>query len=428
MQYARTAAVVALAALTAAAYGQEPQREDLSQLRLIHGTILLPTPAAPEAAKEGYIAHLATGKWTTLPTKNANETVLDLLQRMRRNAIGDIFYSAAGNGSFLVISGKARDLGEGYLQDFAGKKLAEPGPTVDANTPGQVPGTVTDVKAGHVYLVQTCEGRFALLRVIQKEKDAAHVQFVYQADGSTLFPIPKANLVAYEAARVRPAEGVATTTLSAVPEVAPVPGVAAPVVPEVPSITVTGTGKGTLYTAESGVPEIGQSPRESIVLEPFLETHLEQQQALVARRVATVRKPASTDREVIAKALAMEDLGRMRAVDAVDALVAEITFYNTQAKPRKFAPEAFHPAVGALKAIGKPGSTAALKAIGAVKPTDAGVEATKSGEYRVHLLTMVVAEVEGKDVAEFLLTRERNKAAGEARGMYELALKLLAER
>ena len=62
--------------------------------------------------------------------------------------------------------------------------------------------------------------------------------------------------------------------------------------------------------------------------------------------------------------------GAMAAAEAVDVLISEISFNSAQARPKQFSIEAFHPAVAALKQIGKPASLAAVKAIAAL-PLDA---------------------------------------------------------
>ena len=116
---------------------------------------------------------------------------------------------------------------------------------------------------------------------------------------------------------------------------------------------------------------------------------------------------------------AIADLGQIGAAEAVDTLVAHITFLNTKASIDA-DPMVAHPAVGALIKIGKPASMAALKALHELRPSNMPLEAP---EYRTILLGHVVEGVEGTDVAEFLFKRELGVADETHRPYFEQCLR-----
>ncbi len=75
------------------------------------------------------------------------------------------------------------------------------------------------------------------------------------------------------------------------------------------------------------------------MLEPYLSTHLLQRRKLIAHRIAIVRALATTPLQVAAKADAIEELGELRADEAVDALIDEIAFQNPRGRLKPFSIE-----------------------------------------------------------------------------------------
>ena len=395
------AVVLAGSSVGGRAWGQEAvEREQLTGCTLPHGEVLLPLATAKEA-NEGYIFRFSDAQFGVIPKAEpgTSHTPGDVLALLRRQQTGDVLYSRQFGGSLLVISGKYADLGSRFLYELSDLELPAPRDQKAAGDKNTTPGTIEGVKAGHVYLVETTEGKYALLRVVGKQDNGAKVQYVFQPDGKVKFTIPKSALVA-------------ATPVAVVPTPAATPAVTAAALPP----AVPGFTRGAVASTNH-------------VLVPFLSTYLKQRQGLIERRVEIVNKPAKSEQEIAAKADAIEELGQLQAASAVPVLLREISFLNHRAKMKLFSVEVFHPAVAALQKVGKPASLAALEAISKLPIEDTTAVAPdplNTTEYRLRLYVLVVRGVEGFDTAEYLLTRDMQKAPSAAhRQLYEEALRYL---
>ena len=364
-------------ALAGAAPDEKVQKEDLLACKLPHGELLMPDRNTRES-KKGYILRFSDQTLNPSPFKGAPPSAKEFLRRTREEKSGDLIYSRLEGGCFLAISGRIADLGEGLLHDFSGRRLARPKPVMgikERNSKGEgTPGAMEELQQGHCYLVETVEGELALVRLVQKRGDFALVQYVYQPDGSAVFDIPKGKLVEVT---WRPPTG-------------PLPP---------PSVA----GKVT------DVP-----------------TLLAIRKKMIAELIAIVKKPALTPQQKRAKGNAVRALGQLRAREAVPVLIDEIEFSASHAISREITADNFLPCVGALRAIGKPGSLAALDAVQKVRLEGDDQEVTKA-KLRLKLLISVVKGVEGRDVAEFMIQARMDKAPAEARPALELALEQLTD-
>lgn len=345
-------------ALAGSALAEQAQKEDLSACKLPHGELLLPDRNARQAAR-GYVLRLADGKLNPLPFKpdQRPRTVAGFLQRLRAAKTGDLIYSSLNNGTFIAVSGRISDLGSRFLHDLSGRKLSRPAPvmgTKERTAAGEgTPGAIEGLHDGHCYLLETVDGKFALVRVVQKRGRLALIQYVHQPDGSLSFEIPKGRL----------------TKLT--PWVKP-----RPFVPRPPA---TVPGKVT------DVP-----------------TLLAIRAKMIAKLIATVKQPAKTPQEIMAKANAIEALGKLRAREAAPVLVQEIEFRDPYALSDATTIAASFPCVPALQAVGKPGSLAALAGVEKVRLDEPKDKLTKA-KFRLRLLVMVIAGVEGPEVGEFMI-------------------------
>jgi len=375
-------------------------REDLAACKLPHGEVLVPVPSSPEGAN-GYLLRFSDARLGVFPKVEVGKTNHDLVDKMRQEKTGDLFFSTKGEGTLIVISGKVADLGHVYLFGLSDIDLPAPKETAaDAADPRQISGTVPAAQEGNVYIVETVEDNYALVRVLRKQANGVLVQYVYQPNGSTRFAIPRGMTIALPAGPlVKPVQALTPTNLAT-----------------------------TQHAPTTLTPTTAPDPRDHL-LEPFLSAHLLQRQMLIERRIAIVRSTPRTDAEIATKADAIEELGKLRATEAIDPLLDEISFLNPRARIKRFSVEAYHPAVQALREIGKPASLAALKAIRNLKPevTPGRPDPLLTVEYRLRLLTLVITGVEGPDVAEFLLRQDLAKADDATKPLYEQALKYLRE-
>ena len=92
----------------------------------------------------------------------------------------------------------------------------------------------------------------------------------------------------------------------------------------------------------------------------------------------------------------------------------------------EFIVEKEFPCVGALTAIGKPGSLAALEAIARLGPLPR-LEEDPEPQLRLFLLTLVVLRVEGHAVAQFMMERRLEQATPEAQVGLRQGLSQLAK-
>jgi hypothetical protein len=380
----RILTILTILAWSVEAPGAAPTQETLDTCKLPHGTLVLPVRGAPEAQK-GYVLRFSDQQFGVLPPNPAGTdrpSMKDAFERIRAAKAGDILYSRLNSGTFLAIAGRMADLGPKLLHELSGQELTRPGEVWSekerSGAGERTPGVLEGIQAGHCYLVETLEGKYALVRLVHARSDGAMIQFVYQPDGTRTFEIPKGT----------------------VSEVA--------VNPEVEPAARTTTGTPTLPDAVRDLSRI--------------QAHVLQRQMVIAQLMEIVRPPAQSQEAVLNKAEAMSILGKLRADEAVDLLVRELEFRNPYAPSTETTLEAQHPAVKALSEIGKPGSLAALRAIGQEKP-GASARVADPPVKRAYLLVRVIRLVEGADVAEFLLKRELQKVQGDQGTQYEEAIK-----
>lgn len=345
-------------ALAGSALAEQPQKEDLSACKLPHAELLLPDRNAPKAAR-GYFLRFSDQTLNPSPFKSDKQprSIKKFFDRLRSERTGDLIYSSLNNGTFVAISGRISDLGSHFLHELSGRQLSRPAPvqsTKERTGAGEAtPGAIEGLHDGHCYLLETVDGKFALVRVVQKRGRLALIQYVYQPDGSLSFEIPKGGLT-----KLRP-------------WVKP-----RPFVPRPPA---TVPGKVT------DVP-----------------TLLAIRAKMIVKLIATVKQPAKTPQDIMAKADAIKALGKLRASEAAPMLVQEIEFRNPYALSDATTIAGSLPCVPALQAIGKPGSLAALAAVEKLRLDGPKDKLTKA-KFRLKLLVMVIAGVEGREVGEFMI-------------------------
>ena len=377
-------AVLIVGSWAPASQAAEPTfKEDLAACKLPHGEVVIPDRNTPEAAR-GYILRFSDGTLNPLPKSAVPPaSAKEVLELMRSGKAGDLLYSPLEGGCFIAVSGRASDLGSGFLYEMSGRPLAPPGPVVSTkqrSSSGEgTPGALEGVQDSHCYLVQAVDGKFALVRLVQKRERYALIQFVYQPSGEPVFEIPKGN-------------------------VAPEPVTAAPRVEQPPPPT----------SVAGNVTDV--------------PTLLEVRQKMIVALLALVAKPAQTPKDVMGKSDAIQALGALRAVEAVPVLVQQVDFKNPYSISRAITIEGSHPCVGALQEIGKRGSLASLAAIEQVKLTGLDAEQMKQAKLRLQLLVIVIKGVEGADVAEFMIKAKAEKApAGASRAALDAALQELKQ-
>lgn len=420
---------LALALLAALAWGYTPPAgaatsEDLTLLKLPHGLISVPEADAA-TADQGYVARFLDEKFCRIASApGALETPQQVFDRMKREKAGDLIYSKQDQGSLFALSGRIMDLGSHLLQDFTKYEL--PAPRASN-------GTIARIQEGSVYLLQATDRNFVLVRLLHQTPTAVSLQYIYQPDGGRDFSVARGvQMPPVNAATTAPAtEPAPPPAIVATPVPATAPAATLPALPvATPASTIPAPAPPSSRPAPA--PLSLQPPAAPTMLVPYLETHLRQRAALIARRSAIIQAPARTEMDIRAKAQAIDDLRELRAIEAIPLLIDEISFLNPHATPRDMlSMEAYHPAVTALKALGKPATVAALEAIGrltldATAPLPGG-DATRSASYRLHLLVLVLSGVEGPDVATFILRRAINQADAAHRPNYDAALKELGQ-
>jgi len=192
----------------------EVGKEDLSKCPLPNGVVLLPEHGSPKAASQGgYIFTFTDQKLHLDPFTVENKrpaSVQDFYGTIRQKQTGDICYSSINKGSLTAFSGRAKDLGDGFLWELGSRRLSRPEEVeskLERSGSGEgYPGVIEGLIEGHRYLVETVDRKYALLRLIGQEDRVGVFQWVYQPNGSREFPIPKGEILAPKPATVQPSE------------------------------------------------------------------------------------------------------------------------------------------------------------------------------------------------------------------------------
>jgi hypothetical protein len=358
-------------------------REDLSACELPHGSLELAEQGSAGALQAGgYIFEFGEEKLLESPWDKANErarSMEEYVRRIRAEKAGDVMYSSLNGGTLMAVSGRIRDLGEHFLYELSGKKLKRPAKvwgTEERDSTGKgMPGAIEGVEEGRCYLVETLEGKFALVRLIEEKGRSAVVDWVYQPSGKRVFSIPKGKLI-----EPAPAAGSALDD-----KITPV---------EAQEFLRIAAIKEAQVEAAVGV-------------------HLSNRKTLIEALVNVIKAP---EESVWAKAVAVRTLGEIRASDAAGLMadVIDVAYPASQVMTDAGASHAFvaestifntFGCVPALVRIGKPGSAACLEAI--TKLTDE----EKKRPRREKLLVLVIVRVEGEKFARLLLEDKKASVA-----------------
>ena len=116
------------------------------------------------------------------------------------------------------------------------------------------------------------------------------------------------------------------------------------------------------------------------------------------------------DLDVAATNAAINELIEMRAEAAADEMVKQIAFVNQRGIGTEFQ-ESVHPCFAGLKKMGGVGSRAALKGLREMELGGGNNDAS----YRAGLMALVIRAVEGDDVGQYILLRERATTKDEKR-------------
>jgi len=193
--------VCVLACVGSGALGNpEARKEDLSGCKLPHGELVIPDRNTPEG-EVGFILKFSDGTLNPSPLKAEERprSAGEVLARIAAEKAGDLVYSSRFNGTFVAVSGRASDLGEKFLYELSGIPLQRPQPVQskkEQSASGEwTSGAIDGIADGHCYLIEAADGKFALVRVVQKRGRLALIQYVYQPDGTRDFAIPKGAIV-----------------------------------------------------------------------------------------------------------------------------------------------------------------------------------------------------------------------------------------
>ncbi|NQT51344.1 HEAT repeat domain-containing protein [bacterium] len=378
--------------------------EDLAKVALPHGIVELPARGSARARRAGgYILRFRDGSLHVSPLDGQHTGSPDLAAV--RNAIlkertGDLYCSGAPTVSLLAWSGRIAALGPGFLFELSGKELPRPPAASgeqrrDGQTGKGYPGRVDAVRTDGRYLVETVDGRYALIRVLEKASSFAVAQWVYQPSGARVFKTPKLRLLTYKP-RATPAE-----RLGYVPR------------------------KGKRPGPSAGVP--GEEQDAAARVKPFPEgtvNHLKAREALVKQLMQVVenREGSASSR---ARGFAAEALGRIRAPEAASLLASlvDVPLPHSAAKPDPVRPAmgvVMYGAVPALVRIGKPGARACVQALCKLDSDE------RRKTSKPQFLCRVLVQVEGKTVALMLIRKMLAEGEDEqVRKNLELALKLV---
>ena len=247
-------------------------REDLSATTLPHGDELLPLPMAKEA-EQGMVLRVSDAKMSPLPVVEVGETGRDMLQKMMGQRLGDILYPSRPP---LLWWPPRSVIWEAVICMKRQPRNCREPPLISANpqSPKSLPGTIGGLKEGHVYLIGTVEGKFALVRLMKMEPNGAQVQYVFQPDATLKFAIPKGDV-----APLHPAVAASE----------PANMIHMGMDPHGPSTQPIGS----LALSPRPTATLEPVPKHEVILEPVLHTWMVQRQGLVAKRIETVKAPGA---------------------------------------------------------------------------------------------------------------------------------------
>lgn len=343
--------------------------EDLSGCKLPHGTIEIPEQGSPKALNEGgHILSIAGQKLVPSPWERAGrkpKSMNEYVQMIRNEKAGDLAYSSLNGGTLIAMSGRIRDLGECFLYELGGKDQLRPamiwGKEERDSSGKGMPGAIEHVDSGSCLVLETVDGKTALIRVLSKHGRNAFIQWVYQPDGSTRFDIPEGDLAPSVGDRL--VHGRATEILAA--------------------SEVSRDGPSVVDVSEQSY---GKS----------LAVHLANRRKVIESAMKMITDDTVAESERVE---AIRALGQMRASEAVSLLMSKIDYSDMTTPTRVDTLEGSYPCVGALVRIGKPSSVACIKAFGDRVP-----------EREMGLMCEVMMRVEGADVSELLLKKRLEKA------------------
>jgi len=365
-----TAIAAALLAFSTA-LGEDADREDLSACKLPNGLSSIPTRVNPRSRSEGDVFSFSKEKLSPAPPfkKDGRRlTPAEWVALIRKANIGDLQFGTAENGYLFAITGRIVDLGKHYLHEFDGKDLARPGivPPTEKNDPhGALEGI--GKHNGHSFLVETVNGKYAMLRLISQENEQATIQWVYQPDGTRRFAIPKGRILAAP----RPV---------AIPR------------SEEPS-------KMPFHIDQLDVRDFAKAAT----------AHMENRKKLVEMSIGLL---SSKDTATANRYLACKVLGDIRACEgaAVLARIIDTPLSSGPVRLRVIVPDSYG-CVYSLIAIGQPGAKAAIAQIevdvAGEKPTGELASLWNDRiELRRNLLAFVVLKVYGEKLAKIVMEDE----------------------
>ena len=378
---------VAVPMVPAQVSAEEAFKEDLSQCALPHGEIVLPDRNTRDGEK-GFVLRLSDGSLNRDPWKGAvgagPKSIVARFEEMRRKSTGDVLYSRLEGGSLVAISGKMQDLGGRYLFECSGQELPGPEAVIskkERSAAGEAtPGLIEGVQNGHCYLLETIDGKYAIVRIVlQRPPGVAVVQYVQQPSGNRNFSIPRGKLIPFA---------------------------------EEP-VGIEPKGRKSNPVVPIQIREYSKA----------VESLLDDRRKLVAELMTIAQVPVSNPDQIQSKMVAIEFLDRLRAEEAIPLFLNELEFKSPWNSSEELRVENEFPCVGALMNLGKPASRHAIAAI-EDSPTD--VVPSDKDDFRIWLLTIVIKHIEGKDVAAFVIQRRlETTTAPQSRARLNVALEKL---
>jgi len=430
--------------------------EDLAGCSLPNGVVVLPA-VGTGVPTDGTLLKISTMQMTAYPESEGGRVLTrpEILSRIRDSKTADLAYLPDQNGLWAFSGCITEESGDVMLSDASGQKLDIPMEL--PQTSRNLGGLLTDIAEGHIYLLKTTDGRYALIRVLELNKSGMVLQYVYQNGAGTAFDIPRHPALAYKTpAGFAVVEAKATPSATApgpvhndsaaaaspdavgrpkVGSISPMPDAlhpfAAPsptadtVLPPAPALPRMATATRPMENLPEVENRTPLGPGDIVApgvimltsgaqvtpdkLESTMVSFNTMRNQMIQRRIEIIKKTTTTNLDIDTKAQAIRDLPMLKAGEAADVLVDQISFLYTRSGAKEFSPDALHPCVAALKQLGKPAVDAAIR--GLEKLDLDGGDGIDSGRYKAELLSMVVESVEGKDVAVFLFKKEMDHAS-----------------